>query len=108
MSAPEGINHIKDDFIRYLEEHEVINHISRVLLKLFEEKEKPNDAIKFIREHLYNAAVDVSIDDLKRENTFLRQENQKLTKKFEELNDTLKKLVHSQGGLDDKNITDDK
>ncbi|SBT47865.1 C-Myc-binding protein, putative (MYCBP) [Plasmodium ovale wallikeri] len=55
MSASENISSVKDDFIGYLEEHDVINHLSRVLLKLFEEKEKPSDAIKFIREHLNNA-----------------------------------------------------
>ncbi|SBS88223.1 C-Myc-binding protein, putative (MYCBP) [Plasmodium ovale curtisi] len=146
MCASENISSVKDDFIGYLEEHDVINHLSRVLLKLFEEKEKPSDAIKFIREHLNNAGsghnntmhflpwlkccstakhiyiytpaiihdtiaalaissfrsfdmkmfsffIDVSLDDLKRENLFLRQENQRLTIKFEELNDALKKLT---------------
>ncbi|CRG97622.1 C-Myc-binding protein, putative [Plasmodium gallinaceum] len=98
MSDNENISNLKDEFISYLEENEVINHISRVLLKLYEEKEKPDDAIKFIRENLYSTS-DISLEDLKRENLFLREENQKLTKKFEELNDTLKKLVSSQNNI---------
>ncbi|CRH02482.1 C-Myc-binding protein, putative [Plasmodium relictum] len=98
MSDSENISNLKDEFISYLEKHDVINHISRALLKLFEEEEKPDDAIKYICENLFNT-TDVSLEDLKRENLFLRQENQKLTKKFEELNDTLKKLISSQNDM---------
>ncbi|KJP85603.1 hypothetical protein AK88_04770 [Plasmodium fragile] len=86
------------EFISYLEEHGVIDHLSRALLELFEEKEKPKDAIKFISDHLQDVDADVPLEDLKRENLFLRQENQRLTKKFEELNDTLNKLLSSDRG----------
>ncbi|CAA9990838.1 C-Myc-binding protein, putative [Plasmodium knowlesi strain H] len=86
------------EFITYLEEHGVIDQISRALLQLFQEKEKPKDAIKFISDHLQNVDADVPLEDLKRENSFLREENQRLTRKFEELNDTLNKLLSSGGG----------
>ncbi|VWU48935.1 C-Myc-binding protein, putative [Hepatocystis sp. ex Piliocolobus tephrosceles] len=95
MNYDDDKNTSKDDFINYLEENGVINHLSQVLLKLFKEKEKPKDAIKFIRDNLQYLENDVSLDDLKHENLYLRQENQRLTKKFEELNETLQKLLNN-------------
>lgn len=49
MQTNENKTNEKNEFISYLEEHDIINHISRVLLKLFEEKEKPADVIEYIR-----------------------------------------------------------
>ncbi|CAD2104349.1 C-Myc-binding protein, putative [Plasmodium vinckei brucechwatti] len=93
MQANENKTNEKNEFISYLEEHDIISHISRVLLKLFEEKEKPADAIEYIRKNWDNTDADISLDELKKENSFLREENKNLTKKFEELNNTLKKLI---------------
>ncbi|GAW83437.1 conserved Plasmodium protein, unknown function [Plasmodium gonderi] len=100
MSTGENMGKAENNFIAYLEKHDVINHISRVLLKLFEEKERPNDAIRFISDHLHDVDADVPIDELKRENLFLRQENQRLIKKFQELNETLNKLsINGRGDV---------
>ncbi|CXJ16419.1 C-Myc-binding protein, putative [Plasmodium berghei] len=93
MQTNENKTNEKNEFISYLEEHDIINHISRVLLKLFEEKEKPADVIEYIRMNWGNTDADISLDELKKENAFLREENKNLTKKFEELNNTLKKLI---------------
>ncbi|CAD2113382.1 C-Myc-binding protein, putative [Plasmodium vinckei] len=93
MQTNENETNEKNEFISYLEEHDIISHINRVLLKLFEEKEKPADAIEYIRKNWGNTDADISLDELKKENSFLREENKNLTKKFEELNNTLKKLI---------------
>ncbi|SCM24823.1 C-Myc-binding protein, putative [Plasmodium chabaudi adami] len=100
MQTNENKANEKNEFISYLEEHDIISHINRVLLKLFEEKEKPADAIEYIRKNWGNTDADISLDELKKENSFLREENKNLTKKFEELNNTLKKLISDNEALE--------
>ncbi|VTZ70909.1 C-Myc-binding protein, putative [Plasmodium chabaudi chabaudi] len=100
MQTNENKANEKNEFISYLEEHDIISHINRVLLKLFEEKEKPTDAIEYIRKNWGNTDADISLDELKKENSFLREENKNLTKKFEELNNTLKKLISDNEALE--------
>ncbi|SCN62926.1 C-Myc-binding protein, putative [Plasmodium chabaudi chabaudi] len=100
MQTNENKENEKNEFISYLEEHDIISHINRVLLKLFEEKEKPVDAIEYIRKNWGNTDADISLDELKKENSFLREENKNLTKKFEELNNTLKKLISDNEALE--------
>ncbi|SCM26171.1 C-Myc-binding protein, putative [Plasmodium chabaudi chabaudi] len=100
MQTNENKENEKNEFISYLEEHDIISHINRVLLKLFEEKEKPVDAIEYIRKNWGNTDADISLDELKKENSFLREENKILTKKFEELNNTLKKLISDNEALE--------
>ncbi|CDO63609.1 conserved Plasmodium protein, unknown function [Plasmodium reichenowi] len=103
MNSQDTKNNEKDDFIIYLEEHNVINTISNILLKLYNQKERPPDAIKFIRDNMCSDE-DLPMNELKEENEFLRNENMKLTKSLNELNDTLKQLIEEEKMIASTNV----
>eukprot|EP01111_Echinosteliopsis_oligospora_P009108 TRINITY_DN260_c0_g1_i1.p1 TRINITY_DN260_c0_g1~~TRINITY_DN260_c0_g1_i1.p1 ORF type:complete len:102 (-),score=39.94 TRINITY_DN260_c0_g1_i1:52-357(-) len=74
----------KEEFRNYLEKSGVIDSMTKVLVGLYEEPEKPSDALDFIRRHLGSAAG-VDIDGLKQENLDLKSQVAELTQKVEEL-----------------------
>jgi len=78
----------KEEFRNYLEKSGVIDSLTKVLVGLYEEPEKPSDALDFIRKHL-GSAIGIDIDALKQENQELKAQNAELLQKVDEL---LKKL----------------
>lgn len=69
----------KEDFRRYLEKSGVLDALTRVLVGLYEEPERPQNAIEYIKRYI-GAPQNVDVDGLKRENDQLRQELEKLRK----------------------------
>ena len=60
--------------------------ISAVLVGLYEEPEKPNDALDFIKQHIGADGPDTGdVESLKLEVTELRQKNEQLTEENAEL-----------------------
>jgi len=74
----------KEEFRNYLEKSGVIDSLTKVLVGLYEEPEKPSDALDFIRKHL-GSAIGIDIDALRQENQDLKTQNVELRQQVEEL-----------------------
>ncbi|CEM18300.1 unnamed protein product [Vitrella brassicaformis CCMP3155] len=80
----QSADHQKEEFRKYLEKNGVIQQLTRVLVGLYEEPERPVNAIDFIKKHL-GAPTGVDIDELRAENEELKKRNEELTKRVDEL-----------------------
>ena len=74
----------KEEFRKYLERAGVIDNLTKVLVGLYEEPEKPGNAIEFIKKCL-GAPSDTDVESLKAENEDLRRQNAELEKRIQEL-----------------------
>ena len=74
----------KEEFRKYLERAGVIDNLTKVLVGLYEEPEKPGNAIEFIKKCL-GAPSDTDVESLKAENEELRRQKADLEKRIEEL-----------------------
>ncbi len=74
----------KEEFRKYLEKAGVIDQLTKVLVGLYEEPEKPNNAIEFIKKCL-GAPSDTDVDQLKADNEDLKKYKHELEKKIETL-----------------------
>ena len=74
----------KEEFRTYLEKAGVIDQLTKVLVGLYEEPEKPGNAIEFIKKML-GAPSDTDVEELKALNEELRREKNQLQQKIEEL-----------------------
>merc|ERR1712203_444792 len=83
----------KEEFRKYLERSGVIDALTKVLVGLYEEPEKPANALDFIKLTL-GAPTGVDVDALKAENETLRAKAAELEAKLEEAN---KKLEAENG-----------
>jgi len=58
----------REEFRKYLEKAGVMDALTKVLVGLYEEPEKPNNALDFLKSHLGGtSAEEVMIEDLKAE-----------------------------------------
>ena len=73
----------KEEFRRYLERSGVIDALTKVLVGLYEEPEKPAQALDFIKMTL-GAPTGVDVEALKAENEQLRKKADELAVKLEE------------------------
>ena len=73
----------KEDFRKYLEKTNVIEHLTRALVNLYEEPEKPKEPLEFIKKVLGGPSP-ADIEALRKENDDLRAENEALKKKVGE------------------------
>ncbi len=74
----------KEEFRKYLERAGVIDQLTKVLVGLYEEPEKPGNAIEFIKKYL-GAPSDTDVEALKAENDSLKKEQLDLQKRIEQL-----------------------
>mmetsp|Transcript_18787 Transcript_18787/g.16263 ORF Transcript_18787/g.16263 Transcript_18787/m.16263 type:complete len:84 (+) Transcript_18787:37-288(+) len=74
----------KEEFRKYLEKSGVIDQLTRVLVGLYEEPEKPNNAIDFIKKYL-GSPTDIDVEKLKIEYEKLKDENIRLNKQVDDL-----------------------
>jgi len=82
----------KEEFRNYLEKSGVIDALTKVLVGLYEENEKPSDALDWIKKHL-GSVIGVDVEALKKENEELKKAKHELTQKVEELQ---RKLAETQ------------
>eukprot|EP01132_Coremiostelium_polycephalum_P005154 gene5154-6415_t len=85
----------KEEFKNYLEKSGVIDALTKVLVGLYEETDKPSDALEFIKKHLGNS-LGVDVDALKQENADLKAEVTALTQRVEELSKKLEAANKSE------------
>eukprot|EP00127_Corallochytrium_limacisporum_P003306 Clim_evm155s147 gene=Clim_evmTU155s147 len=81
----------KEDFRRYLERSGVIDAMTKVLVSLYEEPEKPNNGLEFVKGVL-GAPQGLDIESLRLENEELKQKNEGLETKVASLEEELAKL----------------
>ena len=62
----------------------VIDQLTKVLVGLYEEPEKPGNAVEFIKKSL-GAPSDTDVESLKAENEELRRQKNELEKRIEDL-----------------------
>merc|ERR1712070_1098777 len=90
MSSYATADSKKEEFRKFLEKSGVIDALTKVLVRMYEEPERPQQALDFIKQYL-GASVGVDheamkqkIDEQDREITQLREEKAKLAQELEE------------------------
>ncbi|KAL2078033.1 hypothetical protein ACEWY4_025718 [Coilia grayii] len=95
----EGSDSKREQFRRYLDKTGVLDGLTNVLVALYEETEKPNNALDFIKSHLSGVGVEVSdTEALRLELTELQQKYNTL---MEENKDLKKRLCHYEAANED-------
>ena len=74
----------KEEFRTYLEKAGVIDQLTKVLVGLYEEPEKPGNAVDFIKKCL-GAPSDTDVEELRAENEELKRTKADLQRRIEEL-----------------------
>jgi len=74
----------KEEFRKYLEKAGVIDQLTKVLVGLYEEPEKPGNVIEFIKKSL-GAPSDTDVDQLMAENEALKRSQDDLNSKIQSL-----------------------
>lgn len=80
----------KEQFRKYLESNQVIDALTRVLVNLYEQNDKPEDPVDYIKKVL-GGASSADYEALQQQNVRLRVQVDTLKKKLSEL-----QKVHSQ------------
>ncbi|XP_065653324.1 c-Myc-binding protein-like isoform X1 [Hydra vulgaris] len=69
----------REEFRRYLEKSGVLDSLTKVLVALYEEPEKPSSAVDFLRQHIAGGLPDNSdIEALRLEISQLKERNKEL------------------------------
>ncbi|KAG5264714.1 hypothetical protein AALO_G00257220 [Alosa alosa] len=90
MAHTGGSESKREQFRRYLEKTGVIDGLTNVLIALYEETEKPNNALDFIKNHLGSAGVEsADTEALRLELTDLRHKCEMLTEENKDLKNRL-------------------
>merc|ERR1711976_369204 len=84
----------KEEFRKYLEGSGVIDQLTKVLVGLYEEPEKPLDAIEFIKKYL-GSPHDIDINQLQIEHSKYKHENELLKKQIQELQEEIHHLKNN-------------
>ncbi|KAL5011136.1 hypothetical protein ScPMuIL_013441 [Solemya velum] len=100
MTTYRGADSKREEFRKYLEKAGVLDALTKVLVGLYEEPEKPNNALDFLRQHLGASGPDTAdVETLKLENSELKQKVEMLT---EELNDVKSKLQQHEPSAEEQ------
>merc|ERR1712170_240963 len=92
------LNQKKEEFRKYLEKSGILDQLTRVLVGLYEEPEKPNNAIDFVKKYL-GSPTDIDVEKLKLEYERMRDENLRLQKQVEELKKELETVRPDGEGM---------
>ncbi|OXA40469.1 c-Myc-binding protein [Folsomia candida] len=82
----------RDEFKRYLEKSGVMDSLTKVLVSLYEEPERPGNAVEYFLERLASGvpmkaemeSLQLEINDLRKKSAQLEEENEALKKKLEQ------------------------
>ncbi|PAA59209.1 hypothetical protein BOX15_Mlig017412g2 [Macrostomum lignano] len=92
MTSYKAADSKREEFRKYLEKAGVLDALTKVLVGLYEEPEKPNNALEFLKQHLGTAGPDapdveamkVEITELRTRVEQLEAENQELREKVQQ------------------------
>mmetsp|Transcript_20956 Transcript_20956/g.24770 ORF Transcript_20956/g.24770 Transcript_20956/m.24770 type:complete len:96 (+) Transcript_20956:43-330(+) len=82
----------KEEFRKYLEKSGVIDALTKVLVGLYEEPERPPNAVDYIKRYM-GAPTGVDVEAMRAENEQLRKEREELRSTIEELNGRLQETA---------------
>jgi hypothetical protein len=82
MAAAQTPEQKKEEFRKYLEKSGVVDQLTKVLVGLYEEPEKPQNSVDFIKKCL-GAPSDTDIDILKADNDDLKKQRADLASRIE-------------------------
>ncbi|KAI0210302.1 c-Myc-binding protein [Lamellibrachia satsuma] len=86
MSSYKAADSKREEFRKYLEKSGVLDTLTKVLVGLYEEPEKPNNALDFLKQHIGATGPDTAdVEALKLEVTELRQKLEQLTEENQDL-----------------------
>merc|ERR1711957_479111 len=85
----------KEDFRRYLEKNGIVSQLTRVLVGLYEEPERPANAVDYIKTNL-GAPTGVDVEELRADNEELKRANVKLEEKMQQLTEEMQALKEAQ------------
>ena len=86
----------KDEFRAYLEKTGVVDQLTKVLVSLYEETDKPTNPIDFIKRNM-SAPEEIDQDNLKNGYLKLKEENEKLRQRVTELQKQIESLKGDEG-----------
>jgi hypothetical protein len=69
----------KDQFRTYLKKSGIIDALTKVLVAVYEDQEKPKDSVEFLKKHL-GPVIGVDIEALEKENAELKAKIEQLSK----------------------------
>ncbi|KAL3901190.1 MAG: hypothetical protein SGCHY_000792 [Lobulomycetales sp.] len=87
MASYQAIDQKKEDFRVYLEKNGIIDALTKVLVGLYEESDKPENPVDFIKQFL-GSPSEVDVEALREENEQLKQKVVELKASLEELSST--------------------
>ncbi|CAL1610222.1 unnamed protein product [Knipowitschia caucasica] len=79
----------RDQFRRYLEKGGVIDSLTTVLVSLYEQLEKPNNALEFVKRNLGTAGHSSDSEDLQQQISELKQKCAHLTEENKKMKEKL-------------------
>lgn len=90
----QSANYKKEEYKKYLEKTGVSDALTKVLVALYEEPDRPKNAIEYIKKHLGGSSSNSYTDteQLKNENKSLKQEIRDLENKIGELKIQMEKM----------------
>ena len=86
----------KDEFRAYLEKTGVVDQLTKVLVSLYEETDKPTNPLEFIKSNM-SAPEEIDQDNLKNEYLKLKEENEKLRQRVTDLQKQIESLKGDEG-----------
>ena len=75
----------KEEFRKYLEKSGVIDALTKVLVGLYEEPERPPNAVDYVKRYL-GAPTGVDVEAIRAENDSLKKKNAELNETINEMN----------------------
>ena len=96
MSSYQTPDSKKEEFRKYLEKSGVIDALTKVLVGLYEEPERPPNAVDYIKRYM-GAPTGVDVEALRTENESLRKEREELRNTIDELNTRLQETAGDEG-----------
>eukprot|EP00518_Triparma_eleuthera_P004968 CAMPEP_0182456838 /NCGR_PEP_ID=MMETSP1319-20130603/2561_1 /TAXON_ID=172717 /ORGANISM="Bolidomonas pacifica, Strain RCC208" /LENGTH=96 /DNA_ID=CAMNT_0024655161 /DNA_START=43 /DNA_END=333 /DNA_ORIENTATION=- len=85
MSSYQTPDSKKEEFRKYLEKSGVIDALTKVLVGLYEEPERPPNAVDYIKRYM-GAPTGIDVEAIRAENEALKKEREELTSTIEVLN----------------------
>lgn len=97
MTTYRGADSKREEFRKYLEKAGVLDALTKVLVGLYEEPEKPNNALDFLKQHLGASGPETAdVEALKLEVSELRQKCEQLQEANTELKTKLQQYEPAQ------------
>uniref|UniRef100_A0A7S1FUJ8 c-Myc-binding protein n=1 Tax=Corethron hystrix TaxID=216773 RepID=A0A7S1FUJ8_9STRA len=90
----------KEEYRRYLEKSGVVDSLTKVLVGLYEEQDRPSNAIDFVRKYMGVADGAADVEAIREENETLKKEAEELRRTVEQLNRRLE--VYEKKSEDDE------